>query len=135
MYPKLWIDIDKLRSNIDAVAQIAKGRGGCSMMIVTKCLCADRKVAEMICGHPKVDFLADSRIANIQKYQDLVEANGKQSVLLRLPQMSEIEAVVKYADISFNSEMTTIEALNAAGYKNLDIREKGEWCAIESERD
>ena len=28
-----------------------------------------------------------------------------------------------------------IEALNAAGYKNLDIREKGEWCAIEAERD
>ena len=28
-----------------------------------------------------------------------------------------------------------IEALNAAGYKNLDIREKGEWCAIQSERD
>ena len=28
-----------------------------------------------------------------------------------------------------------IEALNAAGYKNLDVREKGEWCAIESERD
>lgn len=28
-----------------------------------------------------------------------------------------------------------IEALNAAGYKNLDVREKGEWCAIEAERD
>ena len=28
-----------------------------------------------------------------------------------------------------------IEALNAAGYRNLDIREKGEWCAIQSERD
>ena len=28
-----------------------------------------------------------------------------------------------------------IEALNAAGYKNLDVREKGEWCAIQSERD
>ena len=28
-----------------------------------------------------------------------------------------------------------LEALNAAGYKNLDIRDKGEWTAIEAERD
>ena len=112
MYPKLLIDINKLRENIDAVAKITKDDGGCSMMIVTKCLCADRRVAEMITAHPRVDYLADSRIANIRSYQDLVEKNGKQSVLLRLPQMSEIEEVVRYADISFNSEMTTIRALN-----------------------
>ena len=113
MYPKLLIDMKKLKNNIDAVAEITKTRGGCSMMIVTKCLCADRKVAEMIASHPQVDYLADSRIINIKKYQDLVEENGKQSVLLRLPQMSEIEDVVKYADISFNSEMVTIRALDA----------------------
>lgn len=113
MYPKLLIDINKLRENIDAVAKITKEDGGCSMMIVTKCLCADRKVAEMITSHPEVDYLADSRIANIKKYQDLVEASGKQSVLLRLPMMSEIEDVVRYANVSFNSEMETIEALNA----------------------
>ncbi|MBQ9060916.1 MAG: alanine/ornithine racemase family PLP-dependent enzyme [Firmicutes bacterium] len=113
MYPKLLIDINKLRENIDAVAKITKEDGGCSMMIVTKCLCADRKVAEMITDHPAVDYLADSRIANIKKYQDLVEKSGKQSVLLRLPQMSEIEDVVRYANVSFNSEMETIEALNA----------------------
>ena len=112
MYPKLLIDLEKLRSNIDAVARITKEDGGCSLMIVTKCLCAQREVAEMITSHPAVDYLADSRIINIKKYQDLVEASGKQSVLLRLPQMSEIEDVVRYADISFNSEMETVEALN-----------------------
>lgn len=113
MYPKLLIDLKKLRENIDAVAKITKEDGGCTMMIVTKCLCANREVAKMITSHPQVDFLADSRIENIKKYQDLVEASGKQSVLLRLPMLSEIEDVVKYADISFNSEMVTIEALNA----------------------
>ena len=60
MYPKLLIDMAKLRSNIDAVAEITKTRGGCSLMIVTKSLCADRKVAEMIATHPRVDYLADS---------------------------------------------------------------------------
>lgn len=112
MYPKLVIDMAKLRSNIDAVAEIAKNRGGCSLMIVTKALCADEKVVKMIAEHPAVDYLADSRVRNIKKNYETIKAGGKQSVLLRLPTASEIEDVVRYVDISFNSEMTTIEMLN-----------------------
>lgn len=111
MYPKLIIDMKKLESNIDACAKITKDDGGCSMMIVTKCMCADRTVCEMIAKHPKVDYLADSRVKNIKKYADLMAANGKESVLLRLPMMSEIEELVKYVDVSQNSEMTTIRAI------------------------
>ena len=81
------------------------------MMLVTKALCADRNVCKMLAEHPQVDFLADSRVANIKKYYDLVAANGKQSVLLRLPMMSEIQDLVKYVDISQNSEMVTIKAI------------------------
>ena len=111
MYPKLIIDMKKLESNIDACAKITKDDGGCSMMIVTKCLCADRKVAEMIAGHPRVDYLADSRVENIKKYSDLMAPNGKESVLLRLPMMCEIEDLVKYVDVGatyyFNKNMST----------------------------
>ena len=102
MYPKMIIDMKKLESNVDAVAKITKEDGGCSMMLVTKALCADRNVCKMLAEHPQVDFLADSRVANIKKYYDLVAANGKQSVLLRLPMMSEIQDLVKYVDISQN---------------------------------
>ena len=59
MYPRLVIDMEKLRGNIDGVAKIAKDQGGCSLMIVTKALCADEKVVEMIASHPAVDYLAD----------------------------------------------------------------------------
>ncbi len=52
MYPRLLINIEKLKKNIDAVAKITKDDGNCSMMIVTKALCADRKTAEMIGKHP-----------------------------------------------------------------------------------
>lgn len=112
MYPKLIIDMKKLRSNVDAVAKLTKDDAGCSMMIVTKSISADDKVCEMIAKHPKVDYMADSRVANIKKYADLLAPNGKQSVLLRLPMMSEIEELVKYVDISQNSEMATIEAID-----------------------
>ncbi|MBQ3520651.1 MAG: alanine racemase, partial [Firmicutes bacterium] len=117
MYPRLVIDMEKLRGNIDGVAKIAKDQGGCSLMIVTKALCADEKVVEMIASHPAVDYLADSRVQNIKKNYETIKANGKQSVLLRLPMASEIEEVVKYVDISFNSEMATLEMLDAEAAK------------------
>ena len=117
MYPRLVIDMKKLSSNIDAVAEITKNQGGCSLMIVTKALCADEKVVKMIAEHPAVDYLADSRVQNIKKNYEAIKANGKQSVLLRLPMASEIEEVVKYVDISFNSEMTTLEMLNEEAAK------------------
>lgn len=117
MYPKLIIDMKKLESNIDACAKITKDDGGCSMMIVTKCLCADKRVAEMIAKHPRVDYLADSRVENIKKYSELMAPNGKESVLLRLPMMCEIEDLVKYVDASQNSEMETIRAIAAEARK------------------
>ncbi len=117
MYPRLVIDMAKLRGNIDAVAEIAKNQGGCSLMIVTKALCADETVVKMIAEHPEVNYLADSRVQNIKKNYETIKANGKESVLLRLPMASEIEEVVKYVDISFNSEMATLEMLNAEAAK------------------
>jgi len=112
MYPKLTIDINKLKSNLDGVAAITKDRGHCSMMIVTKGVCADRNVIEMVAKHPRVDFMADSRMKNIASYAEFARANGKETVLLRLPQAWEIKDVVRYVDVSFNSEIATIALLD-----------------------
>ena len=48
MYPRLVVDLKKLRSNLDACAKIVKEDGGCSLMIVTKGLCADPEMARMV---------------------------------------------------------------------------------------
>ena len=117
MYPRLVMNIEKLGRNIDAVAEIASGRGGCSLMIVTKALCADEKVVRMIAEHPAVSYIADSRTQNIMKNHDAIKAAGKESVLLRLPMSDEIENVVKFVDISFNSELATVAALNEEAAK------------------
>ena len=81
-------------------------------MIVTKGMCADKEVVRMIGEHPAVDFVADSRVKNIRTYADEVRKNGKKTVLLRIPMHDEAAEVVKYADISFNSELSTIRLLN-----------------------
>jgi len=117
MYPRLTVDLTKLAANLDAVSKITKDQGGCSLMIVTKGLCADPKMVELAVKHPGVDYLADSRIQNIKTYA----GHGKETVLLRLPMASEIEEVVKYVDLSFNSELDTIKLLNGEAKKQNKI--------------
>ena len=114
MYPRLMIDLKKLESNLNAVAKITKEQGGCSLMIVTKGLCADKEMCKMVAKHPDVDFMADSRVANIKSYAFEARTNEAMTVLLRIPMHSEIEDVVKYVDLSFNSELSTIRLLNEA---------------------
>lgn len=111
MYPKLQINLKKLEDNLNACAAITK-RGGCSLMIVTKGLCADPEMVKMVAENPSVDFIADSRVKNIATFADIAHKNGKKTVLLRIPMHCEVADVVKYADLSFNSEVSTIRLLN-----------------------
>ena len=107
MYPLLTINIGKLRRNL-ATLTAAVHRAGCSVMIVTKSFCADKQIVEMLLANDAVDYLADSRIQNIQTYA----GKGKKTVLLRLPQACEIPELVRYADISLNSELATLRLIN-----------------------
>lgn len=81
-------------------------------MIVTKGLCADPEMAKLVANHPAVDYMADSRVMNIRTYAEEARKNGKMTVLLRIPMHAEVADVVKYVDLSFNSELSTIRLLN-----------------------
>lgn len=107
MYPRLTIDLKKVQQNLDVVCKTTK-KGGCSLMIVTKSFCADRRIVDLIAKHPEVDYFADSRVQNIKICSSL----PKETVLMRLPQACEIEEVVRFVDISFNSEPETIRLLD-----------------------
>lgn len=117
MYPKLVVNLKKLEDNLNAVATITKDHGKCSLMIVTKGLCADLEMVKMVASNQKVDFLADSRVKNIATYADIVRKAGKKTVLLRIPMHAEVADVVKYVDLSFNSEISTIRLLNEEAAK------------------
>lgn len=116
MYPRLVIDIGKLRSNLDAIARLTK-KANCSLGIVTKGLCADPKMVDMVINHEDVDIVADSRIKNLETFVDKAHEKGKKTLLLRLPQHSEVDDAVRVADISFISELSTMELLNQAAAK------------------
>lgn len=117
MYPKLVVDLKKLQGNLEAVASITKDHGNCTLMIVTKGLCADKEMAKLVAANPKVDFMADSRVQNLASYADIARSNGKKTVLLRIPMHDEVSDVIKYVDLSFNSELSTIRLLNEEAAK------------------
>ena len=106
MYSRLAIDLKKVKNNLDKITQMVKGSGS-SLMIVTKGYSADMEIYKLL-DESNIDYLADSRIQNLKKY----EGTKKGRVLLRLPMNSETDEVVKYADVSLNSELKTIKNLN-----------------------
>lgn len=108
MYPRLVIDLNKVKNNLDKTIEMVKG-AGCSLMIVTKGYCADMEIYQML-NESSIDYLADSRIQNLKKY----EGTKKERVLLRLPMQSEADEVVRYSELSLNSEIETIKKLNKA---------------------
>ncbi len=111
MYPKLKIDLKKIEHNTKIAAE-ACAEYGIDIMGVTKVFCAHEAAAEaMVRGGVK--YLADSRVSNLEKLKHL----NVEKVLLRIPMPSEVAGVVNYADISLNSELKTIDALNDAAQR------------------
>jgi len=110
-YPQIEIDIEKIRHNMRTLNGTCKSHH-INAMAVTKVYCAYEPVVDAVVSGG-VDFLADSRIENIEKMQKF----DIPKVLLRLPMACEVDRVVAAADISNNSELATIRLLDEAARK------------------
>lgn len=107
-YPALIMDKKKITHNTRVLSDMA-GQQGIKIVGVTKVFCGMPELAEaMVEGGASA--LADSRLENLMKLQDL----NVPKMLLRIPMKTLAEQVVEYADISLNSEIETIRALDAA---------------------
>ncbi len=104
--PIIKISLSKIRENTRVLSELY-GQKGISIMGVSKAVLGeDTIVNEMVQGG--VRFIADSRIKNIQKIKN--SGTATQCVLMRT-QISQAESVIKYADISLNTEIETIKKL------------------------
>ena len=111
MNPRIEINTDKLMYNAQQICRMTEPHG-ITPAAVTKGFCAIPQAASaLVAGGVKI--LADSRIENLKKLRTL----GARTMLLRLPMISQAEKVVKYANISLNSEWETLQALNKAAEK------------------
>ncbi|MDR1765732.1 MAG: alanine/ornithine racemase family PLP-dependent enzyme [Lachnospiraceae bacterium] len=104
--PRLTIDLGIIRSNVRAVRDLCAGHG-IGITGVTKVFCGDPVVAKAFLD-AGVTRLGDSRVANLRRLQFL----DGEKWLIRMPAPSEIPDVVRYADVSLNSEWHTLSLLS-----------------------
>lgn len=111
--PRIEIDLSKIAHNAKKLKELY-GSKNIDVIGVTKVVCGDPKIADVLIKNG-INTLADSRMANIRRMR---EAGLQASfVLLRTPIPSQVESVVKYTDISLNSELSVIKALSKAAVK------------------
>lgn len=110
MFPRVIIDTEKYRHNLRYMLELCHSNGH-SMMAVSKVFCADQKLVDVMIDEG-VDFIADSRIMNLASISTSIP-----KVLLRLPSLGEVHEVVLNSNISLNSELSTVKALDSAARK------------------
>jgi len=111
--PRIEIDLEKIAHNAKTLMELY-GSKGIGVIGVTKVVCGDPDIADALVKSG-ITILADSRIENIRRMRN--EAIQAEFLLLRTPLLSQAEAVVKYADISLNSEISIIERLSKFAVK------------------
>ncbi len=106
---RVTIDLRALQDNIRTIDTWLTERDA-SWSLVTKVLCghADTLTALQSLG---VRSMADSRLANLRAITRTVD--DFESWYLRLPHLPAIPDIIELADVSLNSEMRTIESLDA----------------------
>jgi predicted amino acid racemase len=111
--PVLEVDLAKIAENASRVVTKC-GEKGIDVIGVTKGFSAAHQiVSAMIAGGIK--GLADARMENIIELRNKNFNNPM--TLLRIPRLSNVDNVVKYADTSINSEIAVIGALSSAAIK------------------
>jgi ornithine racemase len=114
-YPKLEINLRKLQYNAKIEVDILS-KLGIEVMGVNKVFNGLYETAEAIVkGGIKV--VAESRVCNIKKLKHL----PCEKALLRSPSLSEIKDVIKYVDISLNSEIEVVRALSLEAVKQNKV--------------
>jgi len=116
--PRLEIDLGKIAHNTKKLKELYDSKG-IEIIGVTKVVCGAPAVAKVLLKSG-IRILADSRIENIIKMK---EADVQAEFLLLRTPSSRAESVVKYADISLNSELFAIKALSKSAV-NQGIKHK-----------
>lgn len=108
MYPKLLIDTKKVEQNT-CVAVGLCAEHGLAVTGVAKDVTSDPAVVRaMVAGG--VTAIGDSRVENLMRIADM----PVEKWLVRTPSPADAARIVRYADLSLNSELATVKALNAA---------------------
>lgn len=113
----LKLNRSKLQHNFNFLDQIFKERN-IEWGVVSKLLCGNRTYIKEIIALG-VKEIHDSRVSNLRKIKMLDPSI--QTVYIKPPAKRSIESIVKYADVSFNTEIYTIQLLSAEAKKQNKV--------------
>jgi ornithine racemase len=117
--PYLEINTSKLFENAKTLVEMFGARG-IGILGITKVVLGDPRIARLLVS-AGVSSIGDSRIENIIRMRKAnVEAIF---VLIRTPFIGESHDVVKYADVSFNTELSVIAELSNAAIKQNKVHD------------
>ena len=112
-YPQLVINTKNLQHNFNCLKEMCRPYG-IRITAVTKGFTTVPEAAKALWDcHPRA--IASSRIDQLQKLKERYPEVTTE--LLRIPALSECDLVVKYADISLNSEVAVLQKLNEEALK------------------
>ncbi len=112
-YPMVELDLKKFRNNIDQAVQRC-GKIGIDLAGVIKGFTGIPEGAKEF-ADAGCKFIASSRLEQIQGCIDFgIKATY---MLIRVPMLSELEEAIRLTDISLNSEVEVLKALNAEALK------------------
>lgn len=114
-YPRLIINPDIVKKNTETIVKLTS-KYNIDIAGVTKGFCAHPQIVKAYI-EGGVKYLADSRVINLKRLQEF----NVPKIMLRIPMISEANDIVRYSDISLNSEVETIKALSIAAMEQSRI--------------
>ncbi|MBQ2968756.1 MAG: alanine/ornithine racemase family PLP-dependent enzyme [Clostridia bacterium] len=106
MYPELEINLSGIVENAKKMQAMFDACGK-KLCVVTKGMTRDIEIVHAITENG-ISAICESHIQNFVLYKDI----RAEKWLIREPMLSEIPLVVQYTDVSMNSELKTLIALN-----------------------
>ncbi|WP_409327490.1 alanine/ornithine racemase family PLP-dependent enzyme [Staphylococcus pseudoxylosus] len=109
---EIKINLSKIQYNAQVLLSIFQ-QNHMQFTPVIKCVGGDRKIVETL-KQIGITHFADARIDNISKTKD----QNLSYMMIRTASQYELEDVVRYSDISIQTEIATIRKLNEIAQKN-----------------
>jgi len=113
IYPQLDINLSTIKNNTEIVVDMCR-RQKIKVSGVIKGFSGLPKVAEKMIEGGVIN-LGSSRVDQLKKIKEIYPET--ETLLLRIPMLSEIKDLVKYCDISLNSNKETLDKINVESRK------------------
>ncbi len=107
MFPCIEIRPDGILHNLKIMKQRCS-ENGMSLSVVTKMLVGYEPLVRYLVEEGKIKAICDSRVENFMEFVDI----KAEKWLIRSPMLSQVSDVVKFTDVSLNSELDVLRALN-----------------------